>query len=78
MVKFADKVDLDKMKGYMTKTTLASYGNGGDVWVKELVATIVFSAKDYKPHVIISVKHNNVTEHFGTDAKKAINYYNSL
>jgi hypothetical protein len=78
MVKFADKVDLDKMKGYMAKTTLASYGNGGDVWVKELVATIVFSAKDYKPHVILSVTCNGVTQHFGTDAKKAINYYNSL
>ena len=43
-----------------------------------LVATIVFSAKDYKPHVILSVKYNDVTQHFGTNVKKAIDYYNSL
>jgi hypothetical protein len=75
---FADKVDLGEMKGYMCKTTLANYGNGGDTWTKEMFASIVFSAKDYKPHVILSVRYNGVTQHFGTDAKKAINYYNSL
>jgi hypothetical protein len=74
--RFADKVDLDEMKGYMCKTTLANYGY--ELFDKELIASIVFSAKDYKPHVILSVKYNGVTQHFGTDAKKAINYYNSL
>ena len=74
--RFADKVDLDEMKGYMAKTTLASYGY--EEFSKELVATIIFSAKDYKPHVIISVTCNGVTQHFGTNTKKAIHYYNSL
>ena len=76
--RFAEKIDLDEMKGYMAKTTLASYGNGDNVWAKELIATIVFSAKDYQPHVIISVKHHNVTKNFGTDTKKTIEFYNSL
>jgi hypothetical protein len=74
--RFADKVGLDEMKGYMAKTTLASYGY--ELFDKELIASIVFSAKDYKPHVILSVTCNGVTQHFGTDAKKAIDYYNSL
>ena len=76
MTKFADKVGLDEMKGYMAKTTLASYGY--EMFDKELVATIVFSAKDYQPHVILSVTHNGVTQHFGGDTKKAIAYYNSI
>ena len=76
MTKFADKVGLDEMKGYMAKTTLASYGY--EMFDKELVATIVFSAKDYKPHVILSVIHNGVTQHFGGDTRKAIAYYNSI
>lgn len=74
--RFAEKIDLDEMKDYMCKTTLARYGY--ELFDKELIATIVFSAKDYKPHVILSVKYNGVTQHFGTDTKKAINYYNSL
>lgn len=74
--RFAEKVDLEKMKGYLCKTTLASYGY--ELFDKELIASIVFSAKDYKPHVILSVTCNGVTQHFGTDAKKAIDYYNSL
>lgn len=74
--RFAEKIDLDEMKGYLCKTTLACYGY--ELFNKELIASIVFSAKDYKPHVILSVKYNGVTQHFGTDAKKAINYYNSL
>ena len=73
---FADKVDLDEMKGYMYKKTLANYNY--ELFDKELIASIVFSAKDYKPHVILSVKYNGVTQHFGTDTKKAIDYYNSL
>ena len=76
MAKFADKVGLDEIKGYMSKTTLASYGY--EMFDKELVVTIVFSARDYKPHVILSVTHNGVTRHFGTDTKKAIGYYNSI
>lgn len=76
MIKFADKVGLDDMKGYIAKTTLASYGY--EMFDKELVATIVFSAKDYQPHVILSVTHNGVTQHSGGDTKKAIDYYNSL
>ena len=73
---FAEKIELEEMKGYMAKTTLASYGY--EMFDKELVATIVFSAKDYHPHVILSVTCNGVTQHFGTDAKKAIDYYNSI
>lgn len=76
MTKFADKIGLDEMKGYMAKTTMASYVY--EMFDKELVATIVFSAKDYQPHVILSVRHNGVTQHFGGDTKKAINYYNSI
>lgn len=74
--RFTDKVGLDEMKGYMAKTTLASYGY--EMFDKELVATIVFGAKDYQPHVILSVTHNGVTQHFGGDTKKAIAYYNSI
>lgn len=74
--RFADKVDLDEMKGYMCQKTLASYGY--ELFDKELIASIVFSAKDYKPHVILSVTYNGVTQHFGTDTEKAIDYYNSL
>lgn len=74
--RFAEKIDLDEMKGYMAKKTLANYGY--EMFDKELVATIIFSAKDYKPHVILSVKCNGVTQHFGTNTKKAIDYYNSL
>lgn len=73
---FADKVDLDEMKGYMCKKTLANYGY--ELFDKELIVSIIFSAKDYKPHVILSVTCNGVTQHFGTNTKKAINYYNSL
>lgn len=76
--RFTDKFDLDEMKGYLHKMTLASYCNGGDVCAKELFASIVFSAKDYKPHVILSVTCNGVTQHFGTNTKKAIDFYNSL
>ena len=76
--RFAEKIDLDEMKGYLCKTTLASYGNGGEVWAKELFASIVFSARDLQPHVILSVEYNGVTQHFGTDTKKAIDYYNSI
>lgn len=74
--RFAEKIDLDDMKGYMAKTTLANYGY--ELFGKGLTATIVFSAKDYKPHVILSVTCNDVTQHFGTNVKKAIDYYNSL
>ena len=74
--RFAEKIGLDEMKGYMAKTTLASYDY--ELFDKELIASIVFSAKDYKPHVILSVKYNDVTQHFGTNVKKAIDYYNSL
>ena len=74
--RFAEKIGLDEMKGYMYKKTLANYGY--ELFDKELVATIVFSAKNYKPHVILSVTCNGVAQHFGTDAKKAIDYYNSL
>ena len=74
--RFADKVDLDEIKGYMTKKTLACYGY--EMFDKELVATIVFSAKDYQPHVILSVTCNGQATHFGTNTKKAIDYYNSL
>ena len=79
--RFADKVDLDEMKGYMCQKTLANYGyefEDYELFDKELIASIVFSAKDYKPHVILSVKHNGVAQHFGTNVKKAIDYYNSL
>lgn len=72
--RFAEKIDLDEMKGYMAKKTLANYGY--EMFDKELVATIIFSAKDYKPHVILSVKCNGVTQHFGTNTKKAIEFYN--
>ena len=72
--RFAEKIDLGEMKGYMTKTTLAKYSH--EMFDKELVATIIFSAKDYKPHVILSVKCNGVTQHFGTNTKKAIKFYN--
>ena len=74
--RFADKIDLGEMKGYMAKTTLASHGS--ELFDKELIASIIFSAKNYKPHVILSVKHNGIAQHFGTDAKKAIDYYNSI
>ncbi len=74
--RFADKVDLDEMKGYMCKQTLANYGY--ELFDKELVVTIVFSARDLQPHVILSVKHNGQVTHFGTNTKKAIGYYNSL
>lgn len=74
--RFTEKFDLDEMKGYIAKTTLASYGY--EEFNKELTATIVFSAKDYKPHVILSVTCNVVTQTFGTDAKKAVEFYNSL
>lgn len=74
--RFADKVGLDEMKGYMCKKTLANYGY--ELFDKELIVSIIFSAKDYKPHVILSVTCNGVAQHFGTNTKKAINYYNSL
>lgn len=74
--RFSEKIDLDEMKGYMAKTTLASYGY--EEFDKELIATIVFSAKDYHPHVILSVKYNGVTQHFGTNVKKAVKFYNSI
>ena len=74
--RFSEKIDLDEMKGYLCKTTLANYGY--ELLNKELIGSIVFSAKDYKPHVILSVKCNGVAQHFGTNVKKAINYYNSL
>lgn len=72
-------IDLNLMKGGMVKTTVCSYRVSGDEpFYKELTATIIFSAKDYKPHVILSVKNNGVTQHFGTNTKKAIDYYNSI
>lgn len=74
-----EKIELDELKGALVKTTVCCYRVSGDEpFYKELVATIVFSAKDYKPHVILSVTHNGVTRHFGGDTKKAINYYNSI
>ena len=74
-----EKIELNELKGALVKTTVCSYRVSGDEpFYKELTATIVFSAKDYKPHVILSVKRNGITQHFGTDAKKAIKFYNSL
>lgn len=74
-----EKIELNELKGALAKTTVCSYRLSGDEpFEKELTATIVFSAKDYKPHVILSVRCNGVTLHFGTDAKKAIDCYNSI
>lgn len=74
-----EKIELNELKGALVETTVCSYRVSGDEpFYKELTATIVFSAKDYKPHVILSVTCNGVTQHFGTNTKKAINYYNSL
>ena len=74
-----EKIELNELKGALVGTTVCSYRVSGDEpFYKELTATIVFSAKDYKPHVILSVTHNGVTQHFGTDTKKAIDYYNSI
>lgn len=74
-----EKIELNELKGALVETTVCSYRVSGDEpFYKELTAKIVFSAKDYKPHVILSVTCNGVTQHFGTSTKKAIDYYNSL
>ena len=74
-----EKIELNELKGALAKTTVCSYRVSGDEpFYKKVTATIVFSAKDYKPHVILSVTCNGVAKHFGTNAKKAIDYYNSL
>lgn len=78
-----DKLTLDNMKGFVSRTTLASYTRMTfepkmEIVYKALVTITVISARDYKPHVILSVTCNGVTQHFGTDAKKAIDYYNSI
>lgn len=72
-------MEITELKGALVETTVCRYQVSGDEpFDKELTATIVFSAKDYKPHVILSVTCNGVTQHFGTNTKKAIAYYNSL
>lgn len=74
-----EKIELNELKGALAKTTVCCYRVSGDEpFSKELVATIVFSARDLQPHVILSVTHNGVTQHFGGDTKKAIAYYNSI
>lgn len=74
-----EKIELNDMKGALVETVVCSYRVSGDEpFYKELTATIVFSAKDYKPHVILSVTCNGQAMHFGTNTKKAIDYYNSL
>lgn len=71
-------VDLNDMKGEMVETIIESYCSTSEQISKKLIATIVFSAKDLQPHVILSVTHNGQAMHFGTNTKKAIDYYNSL
>lgn len=78
-------VELDAMKGFVTRSVLAScnykhYDSNTDIVSeanhKAIVATIVFSAKDYKPHAMLSVIVNGKETAFGTDTKKAIEFYN--
>lgn len=69
-------VDLNYMKGAMVETIIESYSCTSEQISKKLIATIVFSARDLQPHVILSVTCNGQTMHFGTNTKKAIEFYN--
>ena len=74
-----EKIELNELKGALVETTVCSYRvSDNEPFYKKLIATIIFSAKDYKPHVILSVTCNGVAQHFGTNTKKAIDYYNSI
>ena len=78
-------IKLDDMKGFVTRSVLASckykhYDSKTDTMSednnKALVAITVISARDYQPHAMISVIVNGKETAFGTDTKKAIEFYN--
>lgn len=67
-------ISIEEMKGLVTRNVLVSASNG--THTKAIVAITVISAKDYKPHAIISVIVNGNETPFGTNTKKAIEFYN--